>query len=265
MEIISSILIGIIQGLLEWLPISSSGQISVILMKILDVDPTKAFQISLTLHIGTALTAAMVFRRQIFQGLKENLNEKTWRKPIFLTLLLSPLISIITGLPIFLIIRCYLRELNAEISTSIIGFFLIVTGLIQLVKNKSDNNRHALKEINSLNLKDTIILGLIQGFSVIPGISRSAVTISCLLALKYKGEDAITISFITSIPVSLAIGTYGLIENFSIESVIGILAAFIAGTLSINTMLVLSKKLRFPILLITLGFMMILQLAILPL
>jgi len=262
MKIISIILIGIIQGFLEWLPISSSGQISVILMKFLNINPSEAFQISLTLHMGTALTSIIVFRNIIFRDMYEKIKYKNFRDPIFLIVLLSPFFSLLTGLPAFLILKHHLKELSTEIVTSVIGFFLIITGLIQM---KRKSKAYAYKKLSSLNVKDTIILGLIQGFSIIPGISRSAITITCLLALRYKGEDAFIISFIASIPPSLAIGIYGLRENFTYESIIGIIAAFLTGLISIKTMLTLSRKLKFSLLLIVLGLIMIFQLILLTL
>lgn len=260
MKIISTILIGIIQGLLEWLPISSSGQISIILMKLLNINPSEAFQISLTLHIGTALTSIIIFRNIIFENINVKIKNRRLKDPVFLIIFLSPPFSLLTGLPAFLILEQYLKKLNIEIFASIIGFFLIITGLIQL---KRKNEGYAYKEISFLNIRDVFLLGLIQGLSIIPGISRSAVTISCLLALRYNGEDAFTISFIASIPLSLAAGVYGLTKNFTLESTLGILSSLLTGLVSIKAMLTLSRKLKFPLLLIALGLIMILQLAIL--
>lgn len=257
MNVFSIMFIGLIQGLLEWLPISSSGQISIILMKLFNVKPSEAFKTSLTLHMGTALTSTLIFRKLIFKEIQSKL--KDFGNPLSLVLLLSTTCSIITGTPIYIVFSKFLERLSMELATSIIGIALIATGIMEALRGKSN---HTYKEINSLNLRDAIILGIIQGFSVIPGISRSAITISCLLALKYKGEAALTISYIASIPISFAVGLYGLIRNPTLESILGIIVAFTAGILSIKSMLTLARKLNFSLLMIFLGFIMTIQLAL---
>ncbi|MCK5017310.1 MAG: undecaprenyl-diphosphate phosphatase, partial [Candidatus Peribacteraceae bacterium] len=167
-------LFGILQGIFEWLPISSQGNLVLIMTGIFGYAAETSLKYSIFLHSGTLVAALVYFRKDVFKILK---NLKGY-KPDFsgdnrlLTfLVVSTIITGAIGYPIFKYIM--LSNFAGEVLIGLVGLALITTGLIQKF-----SKTNGLKTEHNLSLKDSIVLGIAQGFSAIPGISRSGITVS---------------------------------------------------------------------------------------
>lgn len=166
----------------EFLPVSSSGHL-VILQKILGMSGA-GLAISVVLHLGTLLAIVVFFFKDIL-ALMGN------RKTLFLVL-----VSVaITG-TIGLLGKGFFERLFS--SAEYVGVAWVFTGAVLILAQKLSR-----PERQSINLKDAFVLGLAQSLAIIPGISRSGMTISSLLFRKVEPVPAFTFSFLVSIPVIL--------------------------------------------------------------
>lgn len=212
------IFLGIVQGITEFLPISSSGHLF-FLQRVLKMEgdylPFFVF-----LHLATLLAIIIFF----FKKIKLLFNTK-----LLLNILLITLISGLMGLGI----RFYLMELLG--STFILAFcFLVNAGILLSIRADSGE-----RNIMSINFKDSILLGILQGISPLPGISRSGITIVGLLRRGFKRSEAFILSFLMAIP--LIVGAF-VVElknlgkaSLSLQSMsMGFIAAFIFGLLALG-------------------------------
>ncbi len=199
MSFIDSIILGVIQGVTEFLPVSSSGHLSVLKFLLGLKDVPVLFDI--LLHISTLLVMILVFRKRIagiivslwrlVKGQKsEDDRENLW---LFFLIIFATIITGIVGLGF--------SGLEAKISTNpaIIGILFIVTGIILLLTLffKGD------KGYRQMSVWDAMVIGLFQGIGVLPGISRSGITITASLGMKVDRKYSGEFSFLIAIPAIL--------------------------------------------------------------
>jgi len=227
---IKFIILGVVQGLTEFLPVSSSGHL-VIVQKILNIQD-HLLTTSVVLHLGTLLAVIIFFWKDIL-GLLKDLK-------LFGQLCL---VVMITGL-IGILGKDFFENLFS--SAKAVAVAWIFTGLILL----------ATKRITQLNkdkllIKDAVILGLVQGLAIIPGISRSGITISTLFFRKVNRQLAFSISFLVSIPIILGAG---LLEARKIGSLpqadikllaVGLIFSFIFGLIALFVLKLIIYKAKF--------------------
>ena len=249
MEVFEAIIIGIIQGIFEWLPVSSEGMTSLAMINFFGKPFGQALVIAIWLHLGTTLAAIVYFRKEVKEIVNQKLN--ILREPgsysiraekykLFNFILFSTLISLCVGGIIYF---TALKNLNiaGNIATIIIGIMLLITGLI-LLKAKSKNKS------KETNLSDSVLIGALQGLSIIPGISRSGITVSALLMKGYEPKKALALSFLMSIPaVLIAVIAMIVFEGFAfgVSSLIAITIAFVFGLLTIKLLMKLAQKINF--------------------
>ena len=242
MDYIQVIILGIIQGVTEWLPISSQAMVFLFSRLFFNFEHVKALEISIWLHSGTLLAAVVYFRQDIYRILisvfKKNSSDK---KNLLIFLSLATVMTGIIALPLFLFLFWF--ELPEAPFTIIIGLFLIIVAFSQ--KKSRD-----LKIIEkSLNIHDSLIVGLVQGLAVLPGFSRSGLTIATLLFQKYSLKNAFYLSFLMSIPIIfLAQIVLPIVQKeFIISStmLVGTLTAGIVGFITIKSLLKFAEKFNF--------------------
>jgi len=175
-------LLGIIQGLTEFFPVSSSGHL-VILQKLLRISADEV-TLSVALHLGTTLALIIFFFKDII---------KVFRSAKLLKLII--IVTVITG-TIGLAGKDFFESLFGL--PRWVAIFLSVTGVILIITQEVKDNKR-----NALNTKDALILGLAQGIAIIPGISRSGITIATLLFRKIDRETSFRFSFLAAIPAVL--------------------------------------------------------------
>jgi undecaprenyl-diphosphatase len=227
---IKYLFLGIIQGLTEFLPISSSGHL-VIMQKILGLSGQEVI-LSVILHLGTTLALILFFFKDILKVLS-NRRELLW---IIIVTLITGIIGI-SGKEFFEVL---FSSVNA------VAIALIITGAILILTRGFMEGKR-----NNLQIKDAIILGLAQGVAIIPGISRSGITISTLL---FRGLDkgiSFKFSFLASIPAIL--GAL-LLEAREINSVLkanlinftaGFIFSFLTGLISLGILKFILQRAKF--------------------
>jgi len=243
---LQQIILGIIQGITEWLPISSSGILTLVMSNFFGItDIGDLISKLLLLHIGTFFAALIYFRKDVVKLIRTLFNYKKAReeeKKIFNFILVSTLITGIIGLLIFWILIYMNFGLTGKVISFFVGFFLLITGIFQIkVRTRG------LKKERNLRKSDSLLLGIAQGFSSLPGLSRSGITISTLLLRKFDDTSALRLSFLMSLPVVL-FGNLLLNYNefyLSNTAIYGLLGSFVFGLLTIHALMSLSKRINF--------------------
>ncbi|MFH1640780.1 MAG: undecaprenyl-diphosphate phosphatase, partial [Candidatus Omnitrophota bacterium] len=169
------ILLGVVQGITEFLPVSSSAHL-VIMQKVLGVTGEELV-LSIVLHLGTLFSLVIFFFRDILYSLRN--------KRILLFLLVTTLITAIVGL----FGKDFFEKLFS--STKLVSVALIFTGVILILTKKIKEPKRT-----KLTIKDALVLGFMQAIAVIPGISRSGITISGLLFRKVERETSFKFCFL---------------------------------------------------------------------
>ncbi len=225
--IVKYIILGILQGITEFLPVSSSGHL-VIVQRILGLHGEE-LTISVILHLGTALALVVFFFKDLLGLVK--------KPKVILYLAVTTVITVIIGLAG----KDFFKGLFS--SVTLVAFALMVTGIILITTKKSIAGKR-----EDVSLKDAAVLGLTQAIAIIPGISRSGITISTLLFQGIKKEEAFRFAFLAAIPVifgaalleakdinfALSINTEGLIVGFG--------CSFLTGLVSLRFLKLILKK-----------------------
>ncbi len=232
MDIIQAVVLGILQGVFEWLPVSSQGQVAAIAMAVFSIEAQKAIEYAIFLHIGTLFAAVVYFRKELAEILRGK--EKKARN--FIAIAVAA--TVITAVPSYVFLKSL--EASALALMLLIAVMLFATGIIQRVKKKETEP--------SLGKKNSLLLGLVQGFAVLPGVSRSGITTSALLFEGFSPEKAFRISFLLSVP-SVLLGEMGLgiVEGFSFEPnmLIALAFAFAFGLASIDLLIRAARRIDF--------------------
>ena len=225
------LILSLVQGITEFLPISSSSHL-ILISKYLNFD-SQSLSIDVSLHIGSFLAVIFYFYKDII-NFYEN-------KILFLKIFVSSIPVMVVGF--FLIKSGAVEKIRSiEIiawTTLIFGFLLYISDKFELKKNIK----------NDFNLKSAIIIGLLQISSLIPGVSRSGIAITAARFLKFKRTDAAKISFLISIPILGAVSGYGFMNilftkniNFTIINLLAIILSFLFSLLTIKYFLKYIKK-----------------------
>lgn len=203
MSILSSILLGIVQGLTEFIPVSSSGHL-VIFHDILNWQTADNIAFDVFLHWGTLLALILFFYKDIILYLKAFLKSLIrWELKTDLDqrvswyILISMAPAAIVGYFFEDIIENFFRNFLS------VAIWLILVGLLFLAVEKIGKKR---LDLSALNWQKSLLLGVAQALALIPGVSRSGITISSALALNFNREVAARFSFIMSIPIIFAAG-----------------------------------------------------------
>jgi len=246
---LESFIIGAIQGIAEWLPVSSEGVIFLVKANIFASQDTLSEIISyaLFLHFGTFLAALVYFRKEVkilFKSLFNYKKANSKDKKLLNFLIIATLISGFIGILILEFIKRIDVDISsiAQIVTVIIAILLFITAYLQLKVSNS-----GYRGENNLKTKDALILGFVQAFAALPGLSRSGLTVSSLLMLKYNKKSALRLSFLLSLPLILAGNIVLNLDkfNFNLESFIALASSFIFGWLTIKYLLKLTEKINF--------------------
>lgn len=258
---LEGMIFGIIQGIAEWLPVSSEGVIVLIKTNFFGGGGLESIvKFALFLHLGTALAATIYFRKdvvEIFKTLFHYKKASLENKKIFNFLFISTIISGVLGLILIKILSGAEGTLgqSTKIINLTVGILLLITAYLQFRKSKVISTREP-KDIKS---SDSVTMGIVQGFAALPGLSRSGLTVSSLLLLKFDEGQALRLSFLMSIPIVLAGNVLLNIKGFnlSLENLFGFLFSFIFGLATIHILLKVAKKINFAYFVLIFGLLMI--------
>ena len=257
MNIFSAIFYGIIQGITEFLPVSSSAHLA-IAQNIFGMGNVEAdhFTFDILLHLGTLIAVFIVYYKDIFSLVpaafsmlgkvfkgKFKLSEYTEneRFVIFVIIATLPLV-----LAVF--IKDYIELLGNY--TKIIGGILILNGIVLFISDKLERGTVSLENTKP---KNALFVGLCQMCAIVPGLSRSGSTITGGLLMGFKREYAVKFSFILSIPAIIGANLLSFADVFEnpiartdvIPYIAGTIAAAVVGILAMKLLIYISKKSNF--------------------
>ena len=240
MEILRAIILGIIQGLTEFLPVSSSGHLEIVKCIFpAEIVAKQSMLMTVVLHFATALSTIYVFRKdlvELFAGLFQfEQNESFW---FSVKILLSMIPAVFVGL-------FFEAEIEALFGGQLIlvGSMLLVTGVLLFLADKAKSSA------KSIGIKDAIIVGIAQAIAILPGISRSGATISTSVLLGIDKEKAARFSFLMVVPLifgkmakDVFSGEISTTDTQFLPLIIGFLFAFITGLIACKWMIKLVKN-----------------------
>lgn len=240
MNYIEAIILGIIQGLTEFLPVSSSGHLELAKAILGDTSvPEESLMVTVVLHFATALSTIVIFRKDLWEIIT-GLFQFKWNEEFrfSIKIILSMIPAVCVGL-------LFEKELESFFGGNIllVGFMLVITSLLLLFADKAKNTTKDVSFFNAL------VVGVSQALAILPGISRSGATISSSVLLGIDRTKAARFSFLMVVPLIFGkIGKdimSGSIDfhssKFGVLSV-GFIAAFLSGLFACKWMITLVKK-----------------------
>ena len=234
MNYIYSLILGIVQGLTEFLPVSSSGHL-VLLHDILKFDLDQNLAFDTALHLGTVLAIIIYFRADLkkyilafFELLVERKRTKEKELKIVFSLVIATIPAVVLGLLFENMIETVFRSVYVVVST------LIVVGLLFFVIEKYAKK---IDSIEKITFGTALFIGFAQSLALIPGVSRSGITIVAGMFTNLKRSEAAKFSFLMGIPVITGAGVYQLYKldystlllNDLIIFAIGFVSSFLVG------------------------------------
>ena len=225
------LILSIIQGVTEFIPVSSSSHL-ILISEYLNYEKSK-LSIDVSLHIGSFIAVLTFFYKDIINFVENKL--------LFIKIFISSLPIMVVG---FLLVKTGMID-NLR-SIKIIGWMTIIFGIMLYISDKFKLK----KNINeNFTYKSAFIIGLFQVLSLVPGVSRSGVSLTAARLLNFKRFDAAKISFLLSIPTLAVVSLYGLTNiysnstnSFSFLNVLSILLSFIFSLITIKYFLKYTKR-----------------------
>lgn len=231
MESLRLIILGMIQGLTEFIPVSSSAHL--ILTRNFFGWEDMGLSIDMALHLGTLLALLIYMSKDWYEIL-------TRKRNILMLVIIATIPGAIFGFLLENIAEIYLR------SSLLIGFTMSIFGIILFLIDKKSTHTRSL---NTMKIKDAIIIGLSQVLAIIPGISRSGATLTGAFLCNFKREDSARFSFLLSVPIIAGAGFVSLLKvvkdplSVSTSSMLlGLISSFVFGYLAVHFMLNYLKR-----------------------
>ena len=239
MDYIIAFFLGIIQGLTEFLPVSSSGHLEIVkgIFKT-DYEAKESLVMTVVLHFATALSTLFIFKNDILKILKGVFTKQINEEKIFaLKIIISMIPAVIIGLFFEEIIEQFF---NGQLI--LVGFMLILTGFLLFLADK------AKQTINEISYLNSLIIGIAQAIAILPGISRSGATIATSVILGIDKSSSAKFSFLMIVPLIFGKVLKDLLTGDILSEsidfgplIIGFVGAFLTGLFACKWMIKLVK------------------------
>lgn len=234
MSVLEAFILGVLQGLTEFLPISSSGHL-MLAEGIFGLKGSNIF-FNLILHFATLLAVLMVFWKDVVELIKHPLGEKM-RKIVVAT---------IPTVIFALLVKFFIDEFAM---VQFLGFGFLISAVVILITSILQKKSNLLYK-RGLGYKESFIIGLVQGLAVLPGISRSGSTICASVIQGVDREESAKFSFLISIPIILGGVLFEVFDGIrngfgnveALPSVVGFIIAFVVALFTIRLMMKIVKK-----------------------
>lgn len=240
MDILKSLLLGIIQGLTEFLPVSSSGHLEIFKVFLdFSYDSTNSLFFTLIVHLATAISAIIYFWKDVKEIIVSLINFKKDENTFFAFYILVSMIP--AGLAGYF----FESEINYLFNGNLmlVGFMLILTSLILYLSDRFNNSS------KRLNLKLSLIIGVTQALAILPGISRSGATIGTSIFLGLNRDIAAKFSFLMVVPIIFGSSLKIILDNeieFNNNNIsnylVGFSSALISGYYACKWMIIFVKR-----------------------
>ena len=240
MDILKSLLLGIIQGLTEFLPVSSSGHLEIFKVFLdFSYDSTNSLFFTLIVHLATAISAIIYFWKDVKEIIMSLINFKKDENTFFAFYILVSMIP--AGLAGYF----FESEINYLFNGNLmlVGFMLILTSLILYLSDRFNNSS------KRLNLKSSLIIGVTQALAILPGISRSGATIGTSIFLGLNRDIAAKFSFLMVVPIIFGSSLKIILDNeieFNNNNIsnylVGFSSALISGYYACKWMIIFVKR-----------------------
>ena len=243
MTLAEAALLGAVQGVVEWLPVSSEGVVAAIQTLAFGADAADAVAFSLWLHLGTALAALAALRKDAAEIARSAIRAPTrpTRAAAFLavaTLTSAPLgLALLAGLDGF-------SERLGGLAMALVGALMMITGAI-LLRGRRGGGARTREDVGAL---DAVLTGAAQGMAALPGLSRSGLTVSALLWRGVDRREALALSFLLSVPASVGAGLYAALDSgfqTSPQALLALAVSAAVGFAAVRALMGLARKVNF--------------------
>ena len=239
MGLLEAIILGIVQGLTEFLPVSSSGHLEIV-KELLNVEAQEQnLLMTVVLHAATALSTIVIFRKDIKEILS-GLTQFKWNEEFIFSLKI--ILSMVPAACVGLLFEDEIEQLFGG-QILLVGSMLLITGLLLFLADK------AKKTDQKVNFSNALVIGISQAIAILPGISRSGATISTSVLLGVDREKAARFSFLMVVPLILGKMSKDIVSgDLLVDSSgmlplsIGFIAAFTTGLVACKWMIKLVKN-----------------------
>ncbi|MCU4718166.1 undecaprenyl-diphosphate phosphatase [Halapricum hydrolyticum] len=248
-SIVVALVVGTLQGIFEWLPISSEGNLAIALSA-LGRSPDDAVAFALFLHLGTALSATAYYRHELRDVLEL---VPAWRpsrafegeQALVTFLAAGTLVSGVVGIAAYATLDAVVSSVTGGTLVVLVGVLLVATGLFQLLSGSVEGEARPKPRG-----PDAVLVGALQGLAILPGVSRSGVTAGALLLRGYDGPTSFRLSFLLSIPAAvggglLAFADTGLGDVTLLAAAVALGAAATVGYATIDALMRLVERVSF--------------------
>lgn len=233
-NVLEAILLGFVQGLTEFLPVSSSGHL-ILLEHVFGISEGNLF-FNVLLHFASLVAVVFLMRKQILELMKRPFSKQVK------TIVVS---CFITAISVLLLEKVF----DKFTSSSYLGFGFLLSAYLLLITHFYSKKQRTIKK-QEIGYLDACLIGVCQGVSVLPGVSRSGTTISTALLLNNNKEKSAEFSFLISIPTIFGAMIYEIIKDggkidFHVSAmsyILGFLVSFVVAILSIKWMINIIKK-----------------------
>lgn len=238
MTLFNAIILGIVQGIGEFLPISSSGHL-LFIPWLFNWAYENSLSFDIALHVGTLIAVLAFFWKDWFVLIKDGLTKgvKTFEGKMFWWLVVATIPGVLAGALLDDFAESFFRGQYMPI---VLACSLSIMGILLFLADKYGKQK---TDYEGLSFKQTLLIGISQAFAIIPGTSRSGVTMTMARALGIKRESAAKFSFLLSTPIIGGAAIYQFVfksselvmaEIFSIPFIVGVLTAMVVGFISIK-------------------------------
>lgn len=242
MSFAEALLLGSLQGVAEWLPISSEGVVAAVYSLLTGSGLSEAVEFSLWLHLGTALAALAALRTEAALVFNELVTSPRSVGPVSKFLVTATIVSAPIGLALLVGFEDFSERIGG-LAMSVVGALMLVTSAF-IYAGRSAVRRSR----GNVSWLDAGLTGIAQGLAALPGLSRSGLTMAVLLGRGIDKGDAIALSFLLSIPVSIGAGIYAGVRSgahTSPEAGVALIAASVVGYVSIKALLNVAQRTNF--------------------
>ena len=245
MDYLTALVLGIVQGLTEFLPVSSSGHLEIIKgIFATDFDPKESLIMTVVLHFATALSTIFIFRKEILQIIIGVFSKKSSKERIFA---LNIIVSMIPAAMVGVFFNDIIESLF-DGQLFLVGIMLIITGILLFFADKAKPTN------NVISTSQSLLIGIAQAIAILPGISRSGATIATSVILGLDKTSSAKFSFLMVVPLIFGKVAKDLLDgNIFSEAInlgpltLGFVTAFFTGLFACKWMIsiVKSSKLKY--------------------